>query len=196
MIGYDFLFFERFNSAQVLNKTARDKGLYATKRAKTFRFVLDVGAGTAVNVTELLPKSDWEFPIINEAVKGRPYCFAYGYEFHHQPASGRAMSIGATGMASMAMIKYNLCEGLTPDGKRQGLTFTRPYHYFVEPWFVPRPGATAEDDGVVLALALDGAVGKGVLYVLDAATLDILAMVRLPVLINLKTHGRFVWTGR
>ena len=51
VIGYDFLFFERFNSAQVLNKTARDKSLYATKRAKTFRFVLDVGAGTAVNVT-------------------------------------------------------------------------------------------------------------------------------------------------
>jgi carotenoid cleavage dioxygenase-like enzyme len=96
----------------------------------------------------------------------------------------------------MAMIKYNVCGGINPvDGKRASKVFTRPYHYFVEPWFVPRPGGTAEDDGVVLVLALDGAVGKGVLYVLDAATLEVNATIRLPVLVNFKTHGRFVWGG-
>ena len=75
VIGYDFLFFERFEMSVFLNKTARDHGLYSTKRAKTFRFVLDTAAGKAVSVEELLPKSDWEFPIINEGFKGKPYCF-------------------------------------------------------------------------------------------------------------------------
>lgn len=190
IIGYDFLFFDRFSSDQINNKTARDHGSFAQKRAKTFRFVLDVEARVAVNVTELLPRSDWEFPIINEATKGKRYCYAYGYEFRHGGDGQR--NKGATGMANMAMIKYNMCGSLVK-GKRQGQVFTRPYHYFSEPWFVPRPSGTDEDDGVVLVLALDGAVGKGVLYVLDAATLAVYATLRLPGLVNLKTHGRFVW---
>ena len=94
----------------------------------------------------------------------------------------------------MAMIKYNMCGDLsTSTGKRDGQVFTRPYHYFSEPWFVPRPGSVQEDDGVVLTLALNGLIGKGVLYVLDAGTLDVLATIQLPVVVNLKTHGRFVW---
>ena len=48
-------------------------------------------------------------------------------------------------------------------------------HYFSEPFFVPRPGSTREDDGVVLVPALDGATEKGVLYVLDAKNLEVLA---------------------
>lgn len=210
------MFFDRFSSAEINNKTARDRGRFADKRAKTFRFTLDVEAGQAVAVEELLPKSDWEFPIINEGFKGKRYCFAYGYEFRsasngsstttsssddndqqHQPPEEGPISApgptGATGMANMAMIKYNMCGGVSHiDGKRKNQIFHRPYHYFSEPWFVPRPGGTKEDDGVVLALALDGAAKKGVLFVLDAETLRVLARLRLPVLVNLKTHGRFI----
>ena len=46
---------------------------------------------------------------------------------------------------------------------------------------------------MVLVLALNGAAAKGVLYVLDASTLEVQATLRLPVLVNLKTHGRFIW---
>ena len=96
-------------------------------------------------------------------------------------------------MANMAMIKYNMCGGVNKaDGKREGQVFQRPYHYFSEPFFVPRPGSTREDDGVVLVPALDGATEKGVLYVLDAKNLEVLATLRLPVPMNLKTHGRFI----
>ena len=190
VIGYTFLFFDRFSSDQINNKTARDHGEFSTKRAKTFRFLLDVDAGVALDVFELFPKSDWEFPVINENFKGKPYCHAFGYEFRHQEGGEE----GATGMAKMAMIKYNVCGGLDKaTGKREGQTFTRPFHYFSEPWFVPRPNGTKEDDGVVLVLALDGAAAKGVLYVLDASTLEVQATLRLPVLVNLKTHGRFIW---
>ena len=190
VIGYDFLFFERFKSDVILNKTERDHGAYASNRAKTFRFTLDTVKGTAVSVFELLPQSDWEFPIINEGFKGKPYCFAYGYEFSHGHNG-----TGATGLASMAMLKYDMCatNKTSPDGRRPAQVFTRPYHYFVEPWFVPRPGSSVEDDGVVLVLALDGVTNKGVLFVLNAENLAVLATVHLPILINLKTHGRFVW---
>ena len=189
VIGYDFLFFERFASDVILNKTERDHGRFAGKRALTFRFVLDTERGEALSVAELTPRSDWEFPIINEGFKGKHYCYAYGYEFSHPDGPA-----GATGLASMAMIKYDMCaQNLTHNGRRPGQSFTRPYHYFVEPWFVPRPGGTTEDDGVVLVMALDGATRLGVLYVLDARSLAVLATARLPVLINLKTHGRFFW---
>ncbi len=201
VIGYDFLFFNRFAASEINNKTARDHGTYSNSRAKTFRFTLDVQTGVAIAVEELLPKSDWEFPTINEGFKGKPYCYAYGYEFRSD-ASGNAggadipvgvAATGATGMANMAMIKYNVCGGTDKaSGKRIGLEFKRPYHYFSEPFFVPRPGSTQEDDGVVLVPALDGATEKGVLYVLDANNLEVLATLRLPVLINLKTHGRFI----
>jgi carotenoid cleavage dioxygenase-like enzyme len=229
VIGYDFLFFDRFMSSEINNKTARDFGVYSKKRAKTFRFRLDVNANVALTVEELLPNSDWEFPIINEGTtfglcfgkekcvfvlltccsvffyfsdmcigyagfKGKPYCHAYGYEFRHEVNMEHQPSNGATGMASMAMIKYHVCQGLDKEtGKRMNQKFVRPYHYFSEPWFVPRPNGTKEDDGVVLTLALDGAVGKGVLYVLNASDLDVMATMPLPVLVNLKTHGRFVW---
>jgi carotenoid cleavage dioxygenase-like enzyme len=197
VIGYDFLFFERFSSDQINNKTERDFGKYSKRRAKTFRFILDVNAGKAVDIIELFPKSDWEFPIINEAYKGKKYCYVFGYEFRHGIYSNSATTkngTGATGMANMAMIKYNVCGDLDPaTGKREGQVFTRPYNYFSEPWFVPRPNSTKEDDGVVLVLALDGAVHKGVLYVLDAEKLNVLATLRLPVAVNLKTHGRWIW---
>ena len=42
VIGYDFLFFNRFASDEINNKTARDHGTYSNRRAKTFRFTLDV----------------------------------------------------------------------------------------------------------------------------------------------------------
>jgi carotenoid cleavage dioxygenase-like enzyme len=204
VIGYDFLFFDRFSSDEINNKTNRDHGIYSDKRAKTFRFTLDVELGVAVNVIELLPLSDWEFPIINEKYKGLPYCFAYGYEFRHnntltgaESAEGTEGAEGATGMASMAMVKYNMCGGVSEvTGKRDNQVFTRPYHYFSEPWFVGKPNGTSEDDGVVLVLALNGAVGKGVLFVLNATDLKVMATIQLPGLVNLKTHGRFVWSKK
>jgi len=53
--------------------------------------------------------------------------------------------------------------------------------------------AATIDDGAVLVLALDGKVGNGILYVLDAENLNVLATLRLPGLVNLKTHGRWIW---
>eukprot|EP00933_Yihiella_yeosuensis_P067233 TRINITY_DN7197_c0_g1_i1.p1 TRINITY_DN7197_c0_g1~~TRINITY_DN7197_c0_g1_i1.p1 ORF type:complete len:594 (+),score=85.17 TRINITY_DN7197_c0_g1_i1:48-1829(+) len=196
-IGYDFLFFNRFNIDLWLNKSARDNGPYAGKKARTFRFTIDVASKRAVSVIDLLPNSDWEFPTINEAFKGKRYCFAYGYEFSHSPSLEAREGKEATGFASMAVVKYNMCGSIVnSQGKpmRERTSFTRPFNYFMEPWFVPRPGGSDEDDGVILSLALDGKVGKGVIYVLNAKDLSLIATAPLPQLVNLKTHGHFIWS--
>jgi carotenoid cleavage dioxygenase-like enzyme len=188
IIGYDFLFFNRFAEDIVLDKATRDQQA-AKSRAQTFRFTLDTNQGRALDVVDFLPNSDWEFPTINEAFKGSPYCHAYGYDFNHKSVN----SNGATGWASMAVVKYNMCGSLTDDEMRDHISFSRPFNYFVEPWFVPRPGGSAEDDGVVLAMALDGRAGKGVVYILDAGNMSVVATIPLTNHVNQKTHGRFIW---
>ena len=60
-----------------------------------------------------------------------------------------------------------------------------------EPVLVPRPGAAAEDDGVVLA-AVAEAGGGCALVVLDAATLAPLCRARLPGPLPFGFHGTFV----
>ena len=61
-----------------------------------------------------------------------------------------------------------------------------------EPVFVPRPAGSAEDDGVVLAVALDRARGHSVLHVIDAETMTELATVTLPHALPLDFHGQYL----
>jgi beta,beta-carotene 9',10'-dioxygenase len=60
-----------------------------------------------------------------------------------------------------------------------------------EPVFVSRPGATDEDDGVVLSVVLDAKRGKSFLLVADAATFDEVARVQLPYVVTFGFHGNF-----
>jgi carotenoid cleavage dioxygenase-like enzyme len=61
---------------------------------------------------------------------------------------------------------------------------TRTWHedscYPGEPVFVPRPGGTAEDDGVLLSVVLDLRKQRSFLLVLDAATLEERARTAVP----------------
>ena len=63
-----------------------------------------------------------------------------------------------------------------------------------EPVFVPRDGATAEDDGVVLSVVLDvsGDEPTSWLVVLDATTFTELGRARVPHHIPFGLHGTFV----
>lgn len=63
--------------------------------------------------------------------------------------------------------------------------------YITEAVFVPRPGATSEDDGVVITLALDGAEKKSVLLILDGKTLKELARAYVPQVIPFTVHSKF-----
>ncbi|MBX9878759.1 MAG: carotenoid oxygenase family protein [Candidatus Obscuribacterales bacterium] len=60
-----------------------------------------------------------------------------------------------------------------------------------EPVFVARPDAVNEDDGVVLSVVLDAARKKSFLIVLDAASMDEMARMELPLLVPFGFHGQF-----
>ena len=79
----------------------------------------------------------------------------------------------------MAAVKYDLCKS-AEQGKTMRKAFYRPNMYFGETFFVPRPGGPREDDGVVLVPGADGAQKRLSLFVLDAATMEVVAEAPLP----------------
>lgn len=60
-----------------------------------------------------------------------------------------------------------------------------------EPIFVTRPGATAEDDGVLLAVGSHREADRSELRILDARTLEPLARAGVPLPVPLGFHGSF-----
>ena len=71
-------------------------------------------------------------------------------------------------------------------------TFGEAGHVFGEPVFVARPGATEEDDGVVLTVG--STATRAVLAVLDGKTFEPVAHARLETPIPLGFHGSFAAT--
>jgi beta-carotene 15,15'-monooxygenase len=70
-------------------------------------------------------------------------------------------------------------------------TFADGGDYFGEPVFVPDPTGEAEDDGVVLTVALDVEADRSRLLVLDGATLTERGRVTLPHAAPFDFHGRY-----
>ena len=60
-----------------------------------------------------------------------------------------------------------------------------------EPVFVGRPGATEDDDGVLLAVGTAPGGGKSALSVVDAATMKRVALLEVDVTLPLGFHGNF-----
>lgn len=60
-----------------------------------------------------------------------------------------------------------------------------------EPTFLPTPGGTAEDDGILLSLVM-GRTGKSFFLVLDASSMKELARAELPYAIPYRFHGGFL----
>jgi beta,beta-carotene 9',10'-dioxygenase len=77
----------------------------------------------------------------------------------------------------------------TDDGS--ALTWARPGCSPGEPVFVARPGAEAEDDGVLLSVVLDTERETSFLLVLDAASLEEIASAEAPHHIPFSFHGQF-----
>ena len=61
-----------------------------------------------------------------------------------------------------------------------------------EPIFVPRPGGTEEDDGVVLTIVLDSTLLRSKLVILDAKTMKEIARAEMKTVFPVGFHGAFV----
>lgn len=61
-----------------------------------------------------------------------------------------------------------------------------------EPVFIQRPGATEEDDGIVLTIVVDRVGTHSILVALDGKTFEEVARAELPHVYSLGPHGSFV----
>jgi torulene dioxygenase len=61
-----------------------------------------------------------------------------------------------------------------------------------EPIFVPRPGGTEEDDGIVLTIVLDSTLLQSKLVILDAKTMKEIARAEMKTVFPIGFHGTFV----
>ncbi len=111
-----------------------------------------------------------ELPTVPRAVRGRPYRYAYAQATDRRGANGLA--------------KIDVEAGTAVEWWERGV-------YVEEPRMVQRPGADREDDGVVLATALDADAERSMLLVFDAETLAERARAPLPHAVPFGFHGRF-----
>jgi carotenoid cleavage dioxygenase-like enzyme len=120
-----------------------------------------------------------EMPRINDARTAKPYRYAYGQSWD-RPGRwyNRLVKIDTHGEDPATNATFWGQDGWLPS----------------EPVFVPRPGATEEDDGVVLCVVLDAnsEPPETFLLVLDARSFTELARAKTPHPVPFGLHGAFV----
>lgn len=122
--------------------------------------------------SELLTELSLELPRLHPGHQGRPYRYVYGMS--QRPGTSRDF--------------YNMLARIDVTGGPE-LTWFEPGVYPGEPVFVPRPGGTTEDDGVVLCVLLEGSSSS--LLVLDASNFQEVARARVEQAIPFGFHGGF-----
>ena len=132
------------------------------------RYRIDLEAETASRTRRY--GGGLELPTVPRTRRGRPYRYAYGQ------ATDRS---GANGLAKVDV------------ERKRAIEWWERGVYVEEPRMVRRPGGVGEDDGVVLAPALDTERERSLLFVFDAETLTELARATLPHAVPFGFHGRF-----
>ena len=129
----------------------------------------------SVNTTRLSERC-CEFAMVNPEREGLPSRFAW-----------MAVAERETGNDPLQAIKkLDLING------ERRVWSAAPRGFVSEPVMVPRPGASAEDDGWVLCMIWNGARCASDLVILDAASLAELAVLELPLAVPHGLHGSFV----
>jgi carotenoid cleavage dioxygenase len=141
------------------------------------RWTIDPGAGKVIE--EIVDDRAQDFPRVDERVVGRRH--RYGYTVAIEPEEQ-----GAFEFRCGAIVRHDLSAGTS-----QAHTFGagRAPSEFV---MVPSSPDAAEDDGILLGFVHDATRDASDLVLLDAATLEPVAEVRLPVRVPYGFHGNFV----
>ena len=114
----------------------------------------------------------FDFPSIHPRTVGRAHSYCWGADPWSAKGSSSLFKLDVeSGAVSVARL----------DGWMAG-----------EPLFVPEPGAAAEDAGVLLAVASHLTREAAALFVLDATTMDVVAVAEAPVNVPLGFHGTFI----
>jgi all-trans-8'-apo-beta-carotenal 15,15'-oxygenase len=141
------------------------------------RFVLDLRAKSAC--TEVILREPIELPQVAPAVFATEnrYVYVVGYRSPRASGSGLWDSVIKLDVRSGAVERFTPGAGQHPS----------------EPLFVPRDGATAEDDGYILTQVLDATTGQSREVVLDARRLSDgpIASAYFPGVVPVRIHGAF-----
>ncbi len=124
-------------------------------------------------VTTRLSERCCEFAMVNPDREGLPCRFAW-----------MAVAERETGNDPLQAIKK-----LDLQSGERCVWSAAPRGFVSEPLMVPRPGATAEDDGWVLCLVWNGARCASDLVILDAVSLAEVAVLELPLAVPHGLHG-------
>lgn len=126
------------------------------------------GMGSARAIESFVSQCGIELPNFNSAYAQKEYRYAYGVSFEK-----RAFDVIAKVDVSTGEYK----------------TWTMNRGVVGEPIFVADPDGKREDDGCVLVVVLDAAIGKSCLVVLDAKSMSMIARADVPQVVPLGFHG-------
>lgn len=184
MFYYDIL----LDRNDATKKTMIDRQFYKTteQRLSRYRFRLPSGqqsaqekaSAVAEEVLSIPGPHVGELPTIHPALTGKPY--RYVYTTNNRGLYVFADSIAKTDVHTRAALLWSGPRGHSPG----------------EPIFVPRPGGTDEDDGVLLAVVLDGTLERSYLLCLDARTMEELGRAEADFAIPTGLHGAHQARGR
>merc|ERR1711953_1386228 len=143
---------------------------------KIMRYTLNMADWTLKEgPKDLIPDTElnhsFEFSNINPSYLGKKYKFGY---FSHNVFK-----------LDGAVVKVNIDTGETIQKKLPNGLFP------TEPLFVARPGAEAEDDGVVVMSGIDGGKEKGYVIVYDATNMEVLYHATSPRKTLFGVHSKF-----
>lgn len=138
------------------------------------RFTLDPVAGSVSR--ERLSERTCEFAMVNPRNVGLEARFAW-MAVAERPSGNDPLQ---------ALLKRDLHTGEVREWS------AAPRGFVSEPVMVPRPGASAEDDGWLLCVVWNGARCSSDLVILDAASMAEVAVLELPLAIPHGLHGSFV----
>jgi carotenoid cleavage dioxygenase-like enzyme len=125
--------------------------------------------------SEILSEEAIELPTINyQRNNGKEYQFAYGTSVNHQTPKDFLNQL----------VKIDTRE-------KSARTWYVDGCYPGEPIFVAAPGATREDEGVVLSVVFDGTCGTSFLLILDAASFSELARAEVSQHVPFGFHGMY-----
>jgi carotenoid cleavage dioxygenase len=144
------------------------------------RWTIDLAAGKVVE--ERLDDRGQEFPRVDERVVASRHRYGYTVGFDTNPD-------GNTDFAANAVLKHDLVSGRT-----DVRTFERGSGTG-EVVFVPARPDAAEDEGVLMGFLYNPSTDRSDLVLLDAATLETVATVGLPVRVPYGFHGSWIPTS-
>jgi beta-carotene 15,15'-monooxygenase len=144
-------------------------------RIDRYRLADPAGAGATTVERTRLYGDGTALPRVSPARRGRRHRYVYAQ------STDQPVTEWPTGVMKLD-VETGDVRGFTVDGWQ-----------FSEPVFVPRPAPTrtAEDDGVVLAVALDNDGGRSVVVALDGQSFAELARAPLPHAVPFDFHGRW-----